>query len=176
MKTKLFIVLAGLSLAFSSCIAIVEEVHYGPDGRDGDAYFGIDYVYEPPLAYWDENLSIPDNPRIGDYYYSYPGTFYFEYFLDEDDYWYGEYSIFIEFGSAGMENGRPGYDGRDTHLMMVFDPDFGPREYRKGNFNNLPYQVKELENGQLELTPKDGSKSWKIVAQKTTTKERASRK
>jgi len=160
----------------SSCIVVTDEVHYGPNGRAGDAYFGIDYVYEPPMEYWDENRSVPDNPYLGEYYYTYPGTFYFEYFLDANDYWYGEYTVWVNGGEPGGANGRPGRDGADTYLMMVFDPDFGPDEFRKNNSTNLPYTVKLLEDGKVELTPKDGSSGWKIVAQKANVKERPSQK
>lgn len=126
MKTAAFILLALLGL--SSCVTIVEP--YGPPGRDGRAYFGVDYDYQAPYGYWDNNPSIPVDPFLGEYYPTHYGLFDFEFYETEDDYWYGTYEVFINRGGPGLPHGEPGYDGANTYLMLVLGPR-GPYEHRK---------------------------------------------
>jgi len=95
----------------------------GPDGRDGRAFFGIDYHYYMPFSYWDSNPDIPLNPYLGDFYHSRPGIFDFEYFVNPYEYWYGTYELWIEYGQQGSPYGVAGTDGSDTYLMLICDPE-----------------------------------------------------
>ena len=100
---KLKVTLAILiPLFFTSCIVVDNAP--GPNGRDGRAYFGVDYEHHAPYSYWDNNSSIPYNPILGDYYRTRAGIYDFEYFINEYDYWYGTYEIWINRGGVGEEN------------------------------------------------------------------------
>ncbi|MCC7331514.1 MAG: hypothetical protein IT232_02800 [Flavobacteriales bacterium] len=161
MKKLLFISLIFIGLSLTSCIVV--DSCPGPNGRDGYAYFGVDYDRFPIYSYWDNNNSIPHNPIIGQYYLSGPGTFQFEYFINEHEYWYGTYQIWINRGGPGRPDGIPGFDGADTYLFLVCNPN-GFYEYREN------HQRKELD-----IKTAEGSfGNYKIVvnAQKTTIEER----
>jgi hypothetical protein len=120
MKHRSLIFLTVFSLLlFDSCIF---HTDYGPDGRDGRAYFGVDYHFQPPYSYWDDNPFIPENPVLGAYYETLPGTYSFEYFVNPFDYWYGTYQIWIERGTEGGPYGEAGMDGLDTYLILYCDP------------------------------------------------------
>ena len=107
-------------LFFTSCIVIDNTP--GPNGRDGNAYFGVDYEHSAPYSYWDDNHSIPFNPILGEYYHTHPGVYEFEYFINPYDYYYGTYQVYINWGGVGGPHGEPGYDGVDTYLMLIADP------------------------------------------------------
>lgn len=110
-----------LSLSLTSCDPAY--IGYGYPGRDGRAFFGINYDYAHPYSYWDNNPSVPDNPAIGHYYPTFPGLYEFEYFINSVDYWYGTYEIWINPGGPGGPNGMPGIDGMDNYLMLICNPD-----------------------------------------------------
>lgn len=113
-------------VAFKSCIL---HTDHGPDGRDGRAYFGVDYHFQPPYSYWDDNPYIPENPALGAFYETLPGTYSFEYFVNPFDYWYGTYQIWIERGTQGGPFGEEGLDGLNTYLMLYCDPDGWHEEF-----------------------------------------------
>ena len=145
---------------FSSCITVINTP--GPDGRDGQAYFGIDYDSEPPYSYWDNNPSIPENPSFNFYYPTLPGIYEFEYFINPVEYWYGSYEIWINPGGRGGSYGEPGLDGADTFLMLICDP-YGYYEYRDayyktsvGNKDSLVIEKKFNEH-QYRITIKKGN-------------------
>ncbi len=121
-KRNLTFLLGGLSLLLSSCVFVVDPVP-GPDGRPGDAFFGIDYDYALPYSYWDNNASIPNNPILGSFYPTNSGVFDFEYFINPYEYWYGTYQVFRNAGGPGGPDGQPGVPGRDTYLMLICNPD-----------------------------------------------------
>ena len=73
---------------FSSCVVVVEENIQGAPGNPGEAYFGVSYETMAPYSYWDNNPSIPVSPMLGEYYFTYPGVFDFEYFINAHEYWY----------------------------------------------------------------------------------------
>ncbi len=106
-------------ISFTSCVVVHD---HGPYGRTGNAYFGVDFHYAPPFSYWDNNPSIPENPYLGDFYWTEAGTYDFEYFVNPYDYWYGYYSIYRNAGTQGGPYGEPGLDGLDTYLMLFCDP------------------------------------------------------
>lgn len=108
-------------LFFTSCIVVDNSP--GPNGRDGNAYFGVDYERRAPYSYWDNNSSIPFNPILGEYYLTRPGIYDFEYFINPYDYYYGTYEVYINRGGLGGAHGEPGFDGLDTYLMFIADPD-----------------------------------------------------
>lgn len=144
-------------LFLSSCIIVDNSP--GPNGRNGLAYYGIDFDHHPPYSYWDNNKSIPYNPIIGEYYRSAPGTYQFEYFINEFDYWYGTYQIWENRGGPGGYNGRPGIDGVDNYLMMICNPN-GFYEYRenwKMNTNEPLVIDQQIGNFYYKITIQKGS-------------------
>lgn len=155
---KLNLILAIIfPLFFTSCIVIDNTP--GPPGRDGRAYFGVDYEHRAPYSYWDNNKSIPYNPVLGNYYRTSPGLYDFEYFINEYDYWYGTYEIWVNRGGPGGAHGEQGYNGSDTYLMLICDPN-GFHEHRDNWRNN------EDNNEPLVIERKDGIYNYKITIQK----------
>jgi hypothetical protein len=116
-----------MSIMFNACVTVISDI--GPQGNDGNAYFGIDFSYYAPTYYWDNNPSIPNEPFFGEYYRTAPGRYEFEYGVDEDEYWYGYYEVWINRGGHGGSYGERGFDGDDNFLMLVCDPD-GFERYR----------------------------------------------
>ena len=115
------LVMATLLALLSGCVVVDNTP--GPPGRPGFAYFGVDFDYYAPYSYWDNNPSIPLNPVLGTYYPTNPGIFQFEYFVTPHEYWYGTYEVFINPGGPGGPYGEPGFDGLDTYLMLICNPD-----------------------------------------------------
>lgn len=153
---KLQIILVIITpLFFTSCIVVDNTP--GPNGRDGQAYFGVDYEHHAPYSYWDNNNSIPYNPILGEYYHTYPGTYEFEYFVNRYDYYYGTYQVFINRGGVGGHHGEPGYDGRDTYLMLITDPN-GFHEHSDGHRIN--------QSEPLVIEKNIGKYNYKITIQK----------
>jgi hypothetical protein len=105
-------------MSLSSCI-IVTDTEIGPHGLDGRAYYGIDYDFNAPYSYWDDNNMVPNNPFFGELYRTYPGVYEFEYFINPYDYWYGTYEVWTIAGEPGQPYNIPGADGPDTFLMMI---------------------------------------------------------
>lgn len=121
MRKLQFILAIITPLIFTSCIVVDNAP--GPNGRDGRAFYGVDYEHRAPYSYWDNNNSIPFNPVLGEYYRTNPGLFEFEYFINPRDYYYGTYEVWVNRGGIGGPNGEPGFDGIDTYLMLIADPD-----------------------------------------------------
>lgn len=155
MKKLNLILIFLLPLFFTSCI-IVDNTP-GPRGRDGRAYFGVDYEHHAPYSYWDNNPSIPYNPILGDYYHTRPGIYEFEYFINPHDYWYGTYEVWINRGGLGGPHGEPGYDGRDNYLMLICDP---------GGFHEHRDNWRVDENEPLVINKTEGNLNFKITIQK----------
>ncbi|MCO6499845.1 MAG: hypothetical protein J5I47_05635 [Vicingus serpentipes] len=146
------------SLSFTSCVVVDNTP--GPNGRDGLAYFGIDFEHKPPYSYWDNNKSIPYNPAFGTYYHTYPGVYEFEYFINPREYWYGTYEVYINYGGIGGPHGEPGYDGLDTYLMLITDPHgFHTHE------NGYGYKSANAEEP-LVVEKNEGKYNYKITIQK----------
>jgi len=136
-NSKKSILLFGvISLFLTSCTFIVDPVP-GPHGRPGKAFFGIDYDRVAPYSYWDNNLNIPENPVIGAFYPTNGGIFDFEYFINPYEYWYGTYEIFRNLGGPGQPDGVPGYDGRDSYLLLIVNPEGFYQEF-SGNKTEVP--------------------------------------
>jgi len=154
-----------LVIALHSCIVVAE---YGPPGRDGKAFYGIDYDFNPPYSYWDNNPSLPSAPFFGEYYRSNPGTYSFEYFINPTDYWYGTYRIHINRGQAGQPMGEPGADGMDTYLMMICNDD----GFYFENSDNHWCDIRE-ENGVHYIEIDQGEYRFSIEMRKTSISERA---
>ena len=133
---KTLSVAVGVTVLLSSCVFVIDPVQ-GPDGRPGDAYFGIDYDYSMPYSYWDNNPNIPNNPILGSFYPTNAGVFEFEYFINPYEYWYGTYRIFRNGGGAGGSNGEAGAHGVDSYLMLICNPD-GFYEERLNNKTEIP--------------------------------------
>lgn len=128
--------LAAVLLIASACTRVYIAPP-GPPGRDGRAFFGIDFDYQHPYSYWDNNPAVPDNPAIGQYYGTFPGQYAFEYFINPQEYWYGTYAIWINPGGPGQPNGVPGIDGMDTYLLLICNPE-GFYEERFNSYKQAP--------------------------------------
>lgn len=164
LKKSTIAILAGLSLFLTSCLIVVDPVP-GPDGRPGDAFFGIDYDHALPYSYWDNNLNIPNNPVLGAFYPTNGGVFDFEYFINPYEYWYGTYEIFRNAGGPGQPDGQPGYAGRDTYLMLICNPE--------GFYEEFSGYKTEAPMGETIMIDKMvGSDRIKIEMTKTTVQDR----
>ena len=149
---------------FTSCIVVDNTP--GPRGIDGNAYFGVDYEINAPYSYWDNNRSVPYNPILGDYYFTMPGVYEFEYFINPHDYWYGTYEIWINPGGPGGPRGEPGYNGLDTYLMLICDPDGFHQHRHNARTSNEP----------LVIERHDGKYNYKITIQKASVSTRPAQK
>jgi hypothetical protein len=153
---KIQIILAIIApLIFTSCIVVDNSP--GPNGRDGYAFYGVDYEHRAPYSYWDDNNSVPFNPVLGEYYRTNPGLFEFEYFINPHDYYYGTYEVWANRGGLGGPHGEPGYDGIDTYLMLIADPE-GYHEHANG------YRLND--NEPIIVEKKIGEFNYKITIQK----------
>jgi len=155
MKKIQFTLAIIIPLIFTSCIVVDNTP--GPNGRDGRAYFGVDYEHRAPYSYWDDNNSIPFNPILGEYYHTYPGIYEFEYFINPHDYYYGTYEVWINRGGYGGPHGEHGYDGADTYLMLITDPN-GFHEHSNG--------YRAATNEPVVIEKKSGKYNYKITIQK----------
>ena len=151
------------TLFFTSCIVVDNSP--GPNGRDGQAYFGVDYEYRAPYSYWDNNSSIPYNPVLGEYYQTHAGLYEFEYFINPYDYYYGTYEVRINRGGVGGSHGEPGYDGMDTYLMFIADPN---------GFHTHGDGYRMNESKPVVIEKKTGKYNYKITIQKGTVLTRKS--
>jgi hypothetical protein len=162
MKKLQYLIIFVLPLLLTNCVVIDNTP--GPNGRNGNAYFGIDYGHHSPYSYWDNNNAIPYNPIFGEYYHTNPGIYEFEYFINENEYWYGTYQIWINYGGVGGSHGERGYDGADSYLMLITDPE-GFYEERSN------YRLSDDEP--LVIEKKDEKFNYKITIQKGNTATRA---
>ncbi len=160
-------VLTSISLAMflTGCIIVTD---YGPNGNNGKVYFGIDYDYNAPYSYWDNNPSTPNAPFFGEYYRSYAGTFQFEYFVNQYEYWYGTYQLRINPGQAGQPYGEPGRDGIDNYLLMICNDD--GFYFESWNECNCGYRS-EID-GVLTYDIETDKANYRIEMRKTTIQER----
>ena len=138
--THIGLILA-LAIPFLATSCVVDEtppppppprpapVYFGPDGRPGYAFFGLDYDFAEPTYLATNNQAIPRVFYYGDFYNTFPGVFdfYYEGFIidgpfREDYFWEGTYEIWLNAGEPGYPNGVPGRDGVDSYLMLVCNP------------------------------------------------------
>jgi len=177
---RIYPLLAVIIISMSSCIYVDDT---GPRGRDGQAYFSVDYHFSMPYSYWDNNPGIPDNPYLGDYYRTQEGDFDFEYFINPYDYWYGTYSIYRNYGGPGGSYGEAGYDGIDTYLTLYCDPNGWHEDRYEYKDNTTVTREKdritvsiETDEGRIEMDmrkanvhtrPSHQSPKWKMSAQQS---------
>lgn len=155
---KLGYILTLTVLSFlTSCIVVDRTPAPGPHGRDGRAYFSVDFEHHAPYSYWDNNSSIPFNPMLGEFYRTSPGIYEFEYFVNSHDYWYGTYEVWINRGGPGGPNGQPGFDGLDTYLTLICDPN---------GFHTHSDNWRVSENEPLVIEKGDGELNFKLTIQK----------
>ena len=163
MKKIASVLIIAFSLFLTSCVVVDNTP--GPNGRDGLAFFGIDYDHRPPYSYWDNNRAVPYNPAFGQYYQTAPGIYEFEYFINRYDYYYGTYEVFINYGGPGGPRGEPGYDGADTFLMLITNP--------QGYYMHEDYGYKSTAADEPVVIEKnDGKFNYKITIQKGNIKYR----
>lgn len=169
MKQTLIALLSIFTLGsvLTGCI-FIEEMEYGPHGRDGKAYFGIDYDTFEPYSYWDNNPSLPNNPWFGEMYRSNQGTFDFEYFINQNEYWYGTYTLRVNRGTPGQPNNVAGFDGNDTYLLLICNRNgFYFEDWENcgcTRSTSEDEQVIEMDHGDYKFT---------IQMKKTTVRDRA---
>lgn len=163
---KTLSVALGVSILLTSCVFVVDPVQ-GPDGRPGDAFFGIDYDYAMPYSYWDSNPNIPNNPILGSFYPTNQGAFQFEYFINPYEYWYGTYRIFRNAGGIGGPNGEVGAPGLDSYLMLICNPN-GFYEERANNKTDVPVEMGKT----ITIERLVGTDRIQIIMTKTTIQER----
>jgi len=156
--------LAGLAIALLGSCTHVDHTP-GPDGYPGDVYFGVDYEDYVPYSYWDNNESIPLDPMLGAYYPTYAGLYHFEYFINEEEYWYGTYELYRNLGGPGGSHGEHGYDGLDSYLMLICDP-YGYHEHR------MDHKTMPAYDQPLVVEKKVGDKNYRITIQKANVKDR----
>ena len=160
------IIAMAVTMSLSGCI-VVADYEFGPFGQDGRAFFGVDYDIREPYSYWDNNPSLPNQIWYGEMYRSSPGTYDFEYFINQDEYWYGTYTLITNPGEPGQPYNVPGLDGEDTNLLLICNDNGFYFEFwencnclRSGSEN---HQVIEMDNGKH---------SFKIEMTKTTVRDR----
>jgi len=165
MKTQILkrFLLGALIFGLTSCVYVDNTP--GPPGRPGEAWFGVDYDTHPLYSYWDNNSSIPYNPYVGTYYFTYPGIYDFEYFFNRYEYWYGTYEIWVNLGEPGGPHGEHGCDGLDTYLMLICDP-YGPHEHRDN------YKSTMDADEQMVIERDEGKYHYRIVMSKANVNER----
>ena len=157
---RFYLLLILSSLTLGSCVIIEEEpIIYEPHGLAGRAFFGIDYDYSHPYSYWDNNPDLPYNPQVGVYYQALSGVYDFEYFINPLEYWYGFYEIWQHPGTPGRANGIPGFDGADSYLMLICNPE-GYYEYREN------FASQDFTKDPLVIERKDGENNYKITMYK----------
>ncbi len=161
---RLWLGLAAFVLLAAACTRVYIAPP-GPPGRDGRAFFGIDFDYQHPYSYWDNNPAIPNNPAVGQYYGTFPGLYEFEYFINPHEYWYGTYEIWINPGTTGQPNGVPGIDGMDTYLLFICNPE----GFYEERFNSY-----KRARGTANAWVWEGE-NFKVTLQKTTVNARTPR-
>ncbi len=167
-STLLLVTAILMALGLQSCLIETTSPNVpGPNGRPGNAFYGITYEVQHPYSYWDNNPAIPIDPEIGFYFPTAPGLYDFEYFINPTEYWYGTYETFINLGGRGGSYGRPGPDGPDTYLMLVCDP-MGYYEIR-GNYKT---SGGDGTTQPLVVESHDEMNRFRITMQKATISER----
>ncbi|MCB0762702.1 MAG: hypothetical protein KDC12_14330 [Flavobacteriales bacterium] len=121
-NSRLLLITVVTLTVFSTGCIIVTDHEYGPRGANGRAFFGIDYDWQAPYSYWDNNPSVPNNPWFGEMYRTTPGVYDFEYFVNPWEYWYGTYQMWINPGQPGQPYGVAGAPGDDSYLLLICNP------------------------------------------------------
>ena len=133
----------------------------GANGRNGNAYVGLNYTNIKPTYIWGNNPAFPPTFTYGSSYYSAPGIyqlyyegFFFQQEVRTDYYWDVTYEIWINYGTPGgpCYNGN---NGADSYLTLWLDP-YGPgidRFNKKGDSVELIKStadeiVLEIKNGE----------------------------
>jgi hypothetical protein len=156
-------------LSFSSCDVVVVNNTPGPYGYNGLAFFGVDYEMHPPYSYWDNNNSIPYNPDLGYYYETAPGIYEFEYFINPEEYWYGTYEVWINYGQEGGPYGERGADGMNTYLMLICDPNGYHTHFDEGYKTNHDVVSDTIP---VVIERKEGKLNYRLTIQKGNVKDR----
>ena len=156
------ILLAIALVQFTSCVRVVNAP--GPSGRNGLAFFSVDYEDAAPYSYWDNNHSIPLDPILGEYYQSGTGIFEFEYFINKYEYFYGTYEIYRNFGELGRPYGEPGLDAADNFFMLIADP--------WGYHMHVDNWKTSTANGPLEIETTNGRNAMKVTISKAHVADR----
>jgi len=170
LKAGLFAGLIGL-IMLPGCIVVDNTP--GPRGFDGVAYFGADYDHYRPYSYWDNNPNFPYNASYGTYYPTLPGIYDFEYFVNPYEYWFGTYEIWVNAGGPGGSYGERGFDGADSYLMLVCNPN-GYGEFRADGYYKNGEAIPDDEP--LVIERKEGDLNYRITIQKAHIDQRTPKK
>jgi len=150
----------------TGCVHVHEPPPPGPHGHDGRAYFQITYDHVHPYSYWDNNPFVPSNPAIDYFYFTDPGVYEFEYFINRHEYWYGTYEVWINPGEPGGAYGRPGADGPDNYFTLVCNPTGFYSELNGG------FIGKNGGDEEIVIEREDGVSNMRITMKKTTVEKR----
>ncbi len=163
------LIIAGMFL-ISSCQFLDNTP--GPDGFDGRAFYGVDYDFQKPYSYWDNNPNLPNGFRFGESYRTNPGRYSFEYFVNSRDYWAGTYEIWIIRGERGRPFGVPGNDAPDTVLFLICNPN-GPYEERDEVYSKNEIEVTARTEDTIEYTITTETGGMKVSMKKYSVENRA---
>ncbi|MDR2962896.1 MAG: hypothetical protein LBU90_04580 [Bacteroidales bacterium] len=150
MKHLLFIAMAVIGL--QSCVAYYEEP-CANDGRDGRAYFKLNWEEQAPL-YVDAGNVVPQNFRYDTYYRTNAGTYtvYYEYEYLRFGRWYiRAFEVDVNvFQYAGERGGfwYVGADGADVYFELVLFPD-GYIDYTHSTLRSAEAQTPDAKGRTL---------------------------
>ena len=128
---KNLIILAMVVIGLQSCVAYYEEPSYnnfGSDGRDGRAYFKLNWGEQEPV-YVDAGNVVPYNFRWDTFYRTSAGTYtvYYEYEYIRFGRWYiRAYEVDVNvFQYRGEQGGYRynGSNGEDVYFELMLYPD-----------------------------------------------------
>lgn len=112
---KNLVILAMMVVGLQSCVAYYEEPEYGRDGRDGRAYFKLNWEEQEPV-YVDAGGVVPYDFYWDTFYRTSAGTYsvYYESEYQRHGRWYIQsYEVAVEVFQYSGELGGYYYDGRD---------------------------------------------------------------
>ncbi len=126
---KNLVILAMVVIGLQSCVGYYEEpVVYGSDGRNGRAYFKLNWAEESP-TYVDAGGVVPNDFYWDSYYRTFAGTYtvYYEYEFRSMGRWYVQaYEVDVDVFQYRGEPGGAYYDGRDgedVYFELMLYPD-----------------------------------------------------
>jgi len=109
----------------------------------GDVYVTLEpsefYYVE---QYWDNNAYVPEFYHWGEYYFTKPGTFQYEYSLGNGYVYWGNYTLYQDRG-APASNGYDVLDGVDRYYTFHLDAGGGWTEFSQFRSTNSDGAVVE---------------------------------
>ncbi|MDR0941443.1 MAG: hypothetical protein LBM68_04370 [Bacteroidales bacterium] len=155
---KNLVVLAMMVIGLQSCVAYYEEPDYGYDGRNGRAYFKLNWMEQEPV-YVDAGGVVPNNFYWDTFYRTSEGiyTVYYESEYQRYGRWYIQsYEVVVEvFQYRGEQGGYyyDGRDGKDVYFELQLYPD-GYFDYTYAVLRSAEKQIPD-EKGRTFLGVKE---------------------